>query len=122
LRVRLGSSGQRTYAGDGTSGVYIGNVQLNTGQPVGMIEVGATRAASVVWRGGTAAEIDYAAQAAAAEPHHHRRRFGRGNPDRRRERGGLSMIIRKIGGGGGGGNTSGVGGAGGQAYCVVEWE
>jgi hypothetical protein len=32
------------------------------------------------------------------------------------------MIIRKIGGGGGGGNTSGVGGAGGQAYCVVEWE
>jgi hypothetical protein len=29
--------------------------------------VGATRAASVVWRGGTAAEIDYAAQAAAVE-------------------------------------------------------
>jgi hypothetical protein len=29
--------------------------------------VGATRAASVVWRGGAAAEIDYAAQAAAVE-------------------------------------------------------
>jgi fermentation-respiration switch protein FrsA (DUF1100 family) len=35
--------------------------------PLGYIAVGATRAASVVWRGGTAAEIDYAAQAAAAE-------------------------------------------------------
>jgi hypothetical protein len=32
-----------------------------------MIPVATTRAASVVWRGGTAAEIDYAAQAAAAE-------------------------------------------------------
>jgi hypothetical protein len=61
------SGGSALYTGDGTSGFYIGNVQVNTGQPVGMIEVGATRAASVVWRGGTAAEIDYAAQAAAAE-------------------------------------------------------
>jgi hypothetical protein len=65
LVIKNGTS--TSYAGDGTSGLYIGNVQLNTGQPVGMIEVGATRAGSVVWRGGAAAEIDYAAQAAAAE-------------------------------------------------------
>jgi hypothetical protein len=32
-----------------------------------MRATGATRAASVVWRGGAAAEIDYASQAAAAE-------------------------------------------------------
>jgi hypothetical protein len=67
LLVETAAGTNVSYTGDGTSGVYIGNVQLNTGQPVGMIEVGATRAASVVWRGGTAAEIDYAAQAAAAE-------------------------------------------------------
>jgi hypothetical protein len=78
----------------------VSTAQLVLGSaPLGYIAVGATRAASVVWRGGTAAEIDYAAQAAAVEsPHHHRRRVGRGNPDRRRERGDLSMIIRKIGG------------------------
>jgi hypothetical protein len=61
------SGGSALYTGDGTSGVFIGNVQVNTGQPVGMIPVATTRAASVVWRGGTAAEIDYASQAAAAE-------------------------------------------------------
>jgi hypothetical protein len=45
-----------------------GGAQLVSGSsPLGYIAVGATRAASVVWRGGTAAEIDFAAQAAAAE-------------------------------------------------------
>jgi hypothetical protein len=46
----------------------VSTAQLVLGSaPLGYIAVGATRAASVVWRGGTAAEIDYAAQAAAAE-------------------------------------------------------
>jgi hypothetical protein len=67
VTIFLASGSGLSYAGDGSSGVYIGNVQVNPGQPVGMIEVGATRAGSVVWRGGAAAEIDYAAQAAAAE-------------------------------------------------------
>jgi hypothetical protein len=56
------------YTGDGSSGLYLWGAQLVVGSdPLGYIGVGATRAASVVWRGGTAAEIDYAAQAAAAE-------------------------------------------------------
>jgi hypothetical protein len=60
-------SGQ-THNGDGTSGLYLWGAQLVEGSsPLGYISVGATRAASVVWRGGAAAEIDYAAQAAAAE-------------------------------------------------------
>ena len=64
--MRLVSAGNTTYAGDGTSGVYIGDVQVNIGTPVGIAKVGATRAGMVTWR--TAAdEIDYAAQAAAAE-------------------------------------------------------
>jgi hypothetical protein len=46
----------------------VSTAQLVLGSaPLGYIAVGATRAASVVWRGGAAAEIDYAAQAAAAE-------------------------------------------------------
>jgi hypothetical protein len=46
----------------------VSTAQLVLGSaPLGYIAVGATRAASVVWRGGTAAEIDYAGQAAAAE-------------------------------------------------------
>jgi hypothetical protein len=46
----------------------VSTAQLVLGSaPLGYIAVGATRAASVVWRGGTAAEIDYAAQAAAVE-------------------------------------------------------
>jgi hypothetical protein len=46
----------------------VSTAQLVLGSaPLGYIPVGATRAASVVWRGGAAAEIDYAAQAAAAE-------------------------------------------------------
>jgi hypothetical protein len=57
-----------SYVGDTVSGVYIGDDQFVPGAvPLGIIPVGATRAASVVWRGGAAAEIDYAAQAAAAE-------------------------------------------------------
>jgi hypothetical protein len=67
VQIGLADGTNISHTGDGTSGVFIGNVQVNTGQPVGMIEVGATRAASVVWRGGAAAEIDYAAQAAAVE-------------------------------------------------------
>jgi hypothetical protein len=67
VQIGLADGTNITHTGDGTSGVFIGNVQVNTGQPVGMIPVATTRAASVVWRGGTAAEIDYAAQAAAAE-------------------------------------------------------
>ena len=56
------------YAGDGASGLYIWGAQLVAAStPLGYGKVGATRAASVVWRGGTAAEIDFAAQAAAAE-------------------------------------------------------
>jgi hypothetical protein len=51
VTIFLASGSGLSYAGDGSSGVYIGNVQVNTGQPVGMIEDGATRA-SVVWRGG----------------------------------------------------------------------
>jgi hypothetical protein len=50
-----------------TTAVYAWGAQINDGSLVGYAAVGATRAASVVWRGGTAAEIDYAAQAAAAE-------------------------------------------------------
>jgi hypothetical protein len=55
--------------GAGTTGTfYAWGAQLVEGSdPLGYIAVGATRAASVVWRGGTAAEIDYAAQAAAVE-------------------------------------------------------
>ena len=50
------------------SGVYFGDDQFVPGAvPLGIIPVGATRAASVVWRGSTAAEIDFAAQAAAVE-------------------------------------------------------
>jgi hypothetical protein len=46
----------------------VSTAQLVLGSaPLGYIAVGATRAASVVWRGGTAAEIDYAGQAAAVE-------------------------------------------------------
>ena len=57
-----------TYAGDGTSGLYLWGAQLVAGSSaLGYAAVGATRAASVVWRGGAAAEIDYAAQAAAVE-------------------------------------------------------
>jgi hypothetical protein len=56
------------YTGDGSSGLYLWGAQLVVGSdPLGYIGVGATRAASVVWRGGAAAEIDYASQAAAAE-------------------------------------------------------
>jgi hypothetical protein len=56
------------YTGDGSSGIYLWGAQLVVGSdPLGYIGVGATRAASVVWRGGAAAEIDYAAQAAAVE-------------------------------------------------------
>ena len=56
------------YAGDGASGLYIWGAQLVAAStPLGYGKVGATRAASVVWRGGAAAEIDYAAQAAAVE-------------------------------------------------------
>jgi hypothetical protein len=48
--------------------IFVGAANYFEGSDlVGLIEVGATRAASVVWRGGAAAEIDYAAQAAAAE-------------------------------------------------------
>jgi hypothetical protein len=50
-----------------TTAVYAWGAQINDGSLVGYAAVGATRAASVVWRGGAAAEIDYAAQAAAAE-------------------------------------------------------
>jgi hypothetical protein len=67
LQIAIASGTSTTFAATGVEGVYIGNFQVNTGQPVGMIPVATTRAASVVWRGGTAAEIDYAAQAAAAE-------------------------------------------------------
>jgi hypothetical protein len=57
-----------SYVGDTVSGVYLGDDQFVPGAvPLGIIPVGATRAASVVWRGGTAAEIDFAAQDAAAE-------------------------------------------------------
>jgi hypothetical protein len=63
----VSAAGSTSYTGDGTSGVYIGNVQVNTGQPIGMIDVATTRAASVVWRAGAANAIDYTAQAAAAE-------------------------------------------------------
>lgn len=38
------SGAATSYLGDGTSGVYIGNVQVNKGQPKGMIEVGSSRA------------------------------------------------------------------------------
>jgi hypothetical protein len=48
--------------------IFVGAANYFEGSDlVGLIEVGATRAASVVWRGGTAAEIDFAAQSAAAE-------------------------------------------------------
>jgi hypothetical protein len=58
------TSGSLTLTVSGT----VSTAQLVLGSaPLGYIAVGATRAASVVWRGGTAAEIDYAAQAAAAE-------------------------------------------------------
>jgi hypothetical protein len=67
LQIAIASGTSTTFAATGVEGVYIGNFQVNTGQPVGMIPVATTRAASVVWRGGTAAEIDYASQAAAAE-------------------------------------------------------
>ena len=57
-----------TYSGDSTSGVIMSWLNLVEGSvALGRQVVGATRAASVVWRGGTAAEIDYAAQAAAVE-------------------------------------------------------
>ncbi len=60
--------GTVSYAGDGSSGVLIGRVQITEGATVlGYARVDATRAGSVVWRGGTAAEIDFAAQDAAAE-------------------------------------------------------
>jgi hypothetical protein len=62
VRCRLVDTGTNvTYTGDGASGLHIWGAQL------GYAAVGATRAASVVWRGGAAAEIDYAAQAAAVE-------------------------------------------------------
>jgi hypothetical protein len=67
FQIAIASGTSTTFAATGVEGVYIGNLQVNTGQPVGMIPVATTRAASVVWRGGAAAEIDYAAQAAAAE-------------------------------------------------------
>jgi hypothetical protein len=58
------TSGSLTLTVSGT----VSTAQLVLGSdPLGYIAVGATRAASVVWRGGTAAEIDYAAQAAAVE-------------------------------------------------------
>jgi hypothetical protein len=61
-------TGSRIYDGDSISGAYIWGAQLVAGSdPLGYAAVGATRAASVVWRGGAAAEIDYASQAAAAE-------------------------------------------------------
>jgi hypothetical protein len=64
----LDNGSTAVYTGDGSSGLYLWGAQLVVGSdPLGYIGVGATRAASVVWRGGTAAEIDYASQAAAAE-------------------------------------------------------
>jgi hypothetical protein len=60
--------GSFIYLGDGASGIYVWGAQLVAAStPLGYGKVGATRAASVVWRGGAAAEIDYAGQAAAAE-------------------------------------------------------
>jgi hypothetical protein len=49
VTIFLASGSGLSYAGDGSSGVYIGNVQVNTGQPVGMIENGAIRAYGYGW-------------------------------------------------------------------------
>jgi hypothetical protein len=43
--IRLFSGTDAVFLGDASGGVYIGNVQVNTGQPVGMIENGAIRQA-----------------------------------------------------------------------------
>jgi hypothetical protein len=59
--IFLASGSTLSYAGDGTSGVFIGNVQVNTGQPVGMIEVGAARAGMVSWNPSV---LDFTSQAA----------------------------------------------------------
>jgi hypothetical protein len=68
LLVNLASGGTTAYAGDSASGLHIWGAQLVSGSsPLGYIGVGATRAASVVWRSGAANAIDYTAQAAATE-------------------------------------------------------
>jgi hypothetical protein len=68
FNVGPAAGGSFIYLGDGASGIYVWGAQLVAAStPLGYGKVGATRAGSVVWRGGTAAEIDYAAQAAAAE-------------------------------------------------------
>ena len=59
--IFLANGSTLSYAGDGTSGVFIGNVQVNTGQPVGMIEVGAARAGMVSWNPSV---LDFTSQAA----------------------------------------------------------
>jgi hypothetical protein len=61
-------SGSFSYPGDGSSGIYAWGAQLTeSSDSLGCIAVGATRAASVVWRAGSGNAIDYTAQAAAAE-------------------------------------------------------
>ncbi len=71
LTVLLGAStgaGTVSYAGDGSSGVLIGRVQITEGATVlGYSRVDATRAGMVIWRAGSGNAIDYTAQAAATE-------------------------------------------------------
>jgi hypothetical protein len=65
--VGVSDANGSTVATSGIAAEFWGAQLVEGSDPLGYIGVGATRAASVVWRGGTAAEIDYAAQAAAAE-------------------------------------------------------
>ncbi len=57
---------QSSYSGDGSSGVYIGNVQVNPGQPKGMIEVGASRALDA-WLSDNGVEPVWTSQAAGTK-------------------------------------------------------